>query len=102
MILVRTVFQAKWGMAAQLAKDLAESTRQTSEESDMKGRVRVLTDLSGPFHTVVLEVEMPSLAEWEQRRASMFTSPEFQKEDARTSAMIESGRMEYYTIEAEF
>ena len=31
-------------------------------------RVRILTDLSGPFDTVVQEIEVESLAEWERLR----------------------------------
>ena len=63
------------------------------------GRARVLTDLSGPFHTVVQEIEVPSIAEWEQRRSEIFADPEFQKGQARLEGLIESGRAEFYTIE---
>lgn len=102
MILVRTVFQAKWGKAAELAKAMAESMGSMAENAEARGRSRVLTDLSGPFHTVVLEVVMPSLAEWEQTRAAMFASPDFQQESTSTEDMIVSGYQEYYTVEAEF
>ena len=62
---------------------------------------RVLTDLSGPFDTVVLEVETDSLATWERARREMFASPEFQADFARGAELMVSGRNELYTIEAQ-
>jgi hypothetical protein len=61
----------------------------------------VLTDLSGSFDTVVLEVESESLAEWEQVRARLFQAQSFRESMARTQGMIVSGRNELFTIEAE-
>lgn len=61
---------------------------------------RILTDLSGPFHTVVQEIEVPSLGEWEKSRVQAFADPEFQKRTARIEGLCESGRAEFYTIEA--
>ncbi len=63
--------------------------------------MRVLTDLSGPFDTVVQEFEVESLAEWERRRAQMFSSPEFEQAmDGVEENPFVSGRAEFYTIEA--
>ena len=36
----------------------------------------VLTDLTGPFNTLVLEVEVESLAQWEKDRREMFADPQ--------------------------
>jgi hypothetical protein len=65
------------------------------------GRVRILTDLSGPFNTVVEEIEVASLADWERQRAALFADPEFQQSQAVSDLPFESGRMEFYTIEAD-
>lgn len=62
---------------------------------------RVLTDLSGPFDTVVLEVEAESLAAHEQARAELFASPEFQASMGRTAPLMAGGRNEFYTLEAQ-
>jgi hypothetical protein len=67
-----------------------------------RARARVLTDLSGPFNTVVQEVEVESLAEWEQIRGRLFTDPEFQEFQASMDLPYESGRTEFYTIERVF
>jgi hypothetical protein len=95
MILVRTVFQAKFGKANELVASLKDARQQFEEPVQQ----RILTDLSGPFDTVVLEIEVESLAEWERRRVELFTSPQFRAVSARMYALIESGRNEYYTIE---
>lgn len=101
MILLRIVFQAKWGQAQEVVNGIMESTEMVRRITGSTARVRVLTDLSGPFNTVVQEVELESLAEWEQLRTVMFADPEFQQQQANTAAFYESGRLEYYTIEGE-
>ncbi len=99
MILVRNIFQARWGQAAQLAQMMTES--MSSASGPRPGKWRVLTDLSGPFHTVVMELEVPSLAEWERARAEMFRRPESQATFQKSAGLIEGGRLELYTIEGE-
>ena len=61
----------------------------------------MLTDLSGPFDTVVLELEVASLADWERIRAELFARPELAEMMASTASSIASGRNELYTIEAQ-
>ena len=103
MIVVRNVFQAKVGRAGELARAMAESMRGARETLGAEGGPsawRVLTDLSGPFDTVVLEVEGESLAGWERARSEMFASPEFQENFTRTAELMVSGRSELYTLEA--
>ena len=64
--------------------------------------VRILTDRSGPYDTVVLEVTVDSLATWEKVRTIMFSSPEFAQAQEITPTMsYRSGQTEFYTIEAE-
>ena len=104
MILVRTVFQAKVGRAAEVAQGMAEGLRGGGEALGIESRVRawrVLTDLSGPFDTVVLEVEVDSLAAWEQQRKELFASPVWQAGFAGTAELVVSGRNELYTLEAQ-
>ncbi len=73
MILVRTVFQAAPGKAAEVVTELTEGNRRLDaiirHRLEAPRRWRLLTDLSGPFDTVVLEVEAENLAEWEQVRS---------------------------------
>lgn len=103
MILVRTIFQAKFGQGGELARQMAAGMEQPAMQPPAgSGRWRILTDLtSGPFDTVVLEGEWESLAAWEQARRQMFADPAFQESMAGTAELIASGRAELYTIEAE-
>ena len=95
MILVRDVFQAKFGKGGELVALFQEARRQGLS---MYGE-RILTDASGPFYTVVLETTTESLAEWEQRIAEIFARPEFGAWFARMIPHVESGRREFYNIE---
>jgi hypothetical protein len=102
MILVRNVFQAKFGKGGELAKLMAEGMRAEGGGGGGGGRWRVLTDLtSGPFDTVVLEGESESLAAWEELRRRMFADPSFGESMSRTAELIQSGHAEIYTIEAQ-
>ena len=102
MIIVRTVLQAKFGKAGELAKEFSSLGSALPAELGLPSRRwRLLTDLSGSFDTVVQEVESESLAEWEQNRAKVFQSPSFREMFGRTQALIVSGRNELWTIEAE-
>ena len=103
MMLVRTVFQATFGQGGELARQMAAGMNEaTTRPPAGAGRWRILTDLSsGPFDTVVLEGEWESLAAWEQARQQMFADASAQESMRRTAALIQSGRSELYTIEAQ-
>lgn len=102
MIMSRTVFQAKWGKADELVAGLAESMRQGGGFDAKEHKAKLLTDLGGEFHTVVIEAQYESLAEYEQFRARLFASPDFQANANRGDGLMVSGRQEFYTVEAEF
>lgn len=99
MILVRNVFRVKWGMIGEVADAFKASMPQGVAR--FGGHARILTDLSGPYNTLVLEMEVESLAQWEQNRSAMFADPSMQASMARTAQLIESGWCEFYTIEAQ-
>lgn len=95
MILVRDVFQAKYGKG----DELVALFKEIGGEWGPGFYGRVLTDLSGTFFTVVAEMEVESLAEWERRRAELFALPEFGEWFARMAPLVESGGREFYNIE---
>ena len=102
MIVVRSVFQAKFGQGGHLAAAAAEGmealTRVFGKESP---RWRILTDLSGPYDTVTMEAEVDSLKEWEETRARMFEMPEFADSMGAMYELVVTGRQEYLNIEAQ-
>jgi hypothetical protein len=102
MILVRLVCQAKFGQASEVVAGFKQSGEIVRTVVGPQVRTRLLTDLSGPFDTVIQEIEVESLAEWERLRVVIFSNPEVQEAEAGLDHLIESGRTEYYTIEAEW
>lgn len=94
MIIVRDIFQAKYGKGS----DLAAHFKETKEWS-IPYAPRVLTDMSGPFFTVVTETEFESLAAFEQESGAIFSTPEFGDWFGRMIPLVESGRREFYNIE---
>jgi hypothetical protein len=102
MVLVRMVIQAQTGQAGEMAKIFKENLGMMKKMWGQDLSMRILTDLSGPFDTLVVETTVDSLATWEKIRANMFASSEFaQAMENNPSMTYRSGRTEFYTIEAE-
>jgi hypothetical protein len=102
MIIVRIVCQAKFGKAREVVAGFKQSAEIVRTLAGPNVCGRLLTDLSGSFDTVVQELEVESLAEWERLRAIIFSHPEVQETEASLPQAIVSGQTEYYTIEAEW
>jgi hypothetical protein len=102
MIVVRYVFQAKWGKAGQVVEQFKQGEEKMRELAGENIRFRILTDLSGPFDTVVQEIEVENFAAWEEFRARMFADPEFASMQSEEIFPFISGRAEFYTLEATF
>ncbi len=92
------VFQAKFGRAGEVASEMIKG-QEMARQVVGDHRARILTDLSGQFDTIVQELEVESLAEWERVRAKMFSDPRFREMTAGGRDLIEGGRTEFYTIE---
>lgn len=101
MIVVRTLLHAKFGQGGELARRFAEGNRRIMEELGISRGMRIMTDLSGRFDTVAMEIEAESLAEWEQVRTRLFATKAFQDVAATTYGMVESGSTEFWTVEAD-
>jgi hypothetical protein len=63
------------------------------------GGTRLLTDLSGPFDTVVAEAVIASNDAYNRQLQEGFADPEAGQLFGRVAQLIESGRREYFTIE---
>lgn len=98
MIMARTVIQTKWGKASEVVNGMKEMMK-SGPMPEGGHKVTLMTDLSGEFHTVVMEAQFDSLAAWEKFRATMFTG---EGQDNSQDEMMVSGRQEFWTIEAEF
>jgi hypothetical protein len=101
MVLARAIFQAKFGKANELVAAFKEMNTGMTAAQMESVQPRILTDISGPFDTVVVETTHESLAALEQFRAAMFAAmDENSGEDSPADGLIVSGRNEYYTIES--
>ncbi len=102
MILVRQVFQTQVGRSQEVAAMIMQGVAEFSRTAGPHVHGRVLTDLSGPFGTVVLELEVESLAEWERLRAAMSADPKGQQGSSSATPAFTGGYQEFYTIEGTF
>ena len=94
MILVRVTFQVQFGKAGELVEMMKQQPPQ-----DLSGRI--LTDLSGPFDTVVIETVVESIDDYFRRLREMFANTEMNESMRSVGELIASGHREFYTIEAE-
>lgn len=96
MILLRITFHAKFGKAGEVVALMKQGRQAAAAQGQT---FRIMTDLTGRFDTVVLEMEAESMAEHERRRAAMFSNPQFQQSQSRMAELIDWGASEFYTIE---
>jgi hypothetical protein len=91
MYVIRETFTAKPGMASKLAKMFSEMSKE------MPGpKSRVLTDFVGPYNTVVWEVEVKEISEFEKMMKEYAAKPEIEKKMAGYTEMYMSGKREIY------
>ena len=98
MIVVRDVFQARYGKGDELVALMKEMMQASPPGSGPA--MRILTDRSGPFFTVVTETQVESMGEWERMMAESFGDARFEGLFARMVPLVESGRREFYHVEA--
>ena len=98
MIVVRDVFQLHFGQArAAIAalKDLSVV------ESAAGYRVtRLLSDVTGPYYTLVSESEFGSLSELEAALAAMGSDDRWRESYSRFAALVREGRREVFRVVA--
>ncbi len=93
MIIVRETFTAKPGCASKLAAQLKGAL-----EAAMPGRARVLTDLIGPFNTVVLETAAGSVGEFETELARVMADEALRVKMQGYTDLYLTGRREVYRV----
>jgi hypothetical protein len=98
MLVARQVFQARYGRGDELVALFREFNTRAHEEGAGAPRFRILTDASGRFFTVVTEVEVESLADWEGRFSASMNRPWVGEWFGRMMPLVESGSREFYTL----
>jgi hypothetical protein len=97
MILVRDIFQLKFGRAKE-AIELLKQNMGNIQNQKGRGPDRLLTDLTGQFYTLVMETTFDDMADYEQSLHKVFESSDWQKGYKKFAELIESGRREIFTI----
>lgn len=97
MIVIRNVFQLKFGKARE-AVALIKEGAAIQKKAGGNFSQRILTDLTGPFYTVVLELTVPSLAAFETEAPRYMADKDFQANYQKLVPLVESGHREIFTV----
>ncbi len=96
MIVVRNVFQLKFGKSREALEIWKEGLGLLKKAGAEKSRV--LTDSVAPFYTLVLESTYPSLADFENFHKNATSNAEWKKWYEKFVPLVESGRREIFNI----
>jgi hypothetical protein len=99
MIVIRNVFQLKFGKAREAIALMREA--RAIEKRVMAGleySSRMLTDVTGPFYSLVLELTVPILATFDSNAPRLFGEKEFQENSKKMAPLVESGQREVFSI----
>jgi hypothetical protein len=96
MIIVRDVFQLKFGKARDVKTLMQESKKLMGEERTKKSRV--LFDLVGPSYTMVLEFSYSSLSDFEKELSQEMGKPEWRDWYQKFIPLIEKSYREIFTV----
>jgi hypothetical protein len=97
MIVVRNTFRLKFGKAreelAVMKEGLAIQKRAGVDVSQ-----RLLTDVTGTFYTLTLELTLPNLAALETMMPKVMGDKDWQANYQKLTPLVESGHREILTI----
>ena len=96
MIVVRNVFQLKFGKA----KDAIELAKESIELMKKHGQPvpNFMTDLTGEFYTLVMEAKYDDLTLYEKSSREAMGTKEFEQWYGKFVPLVESGRREIYNV----
>jgi hypothetical protein len=97
MILVRTVFRLKFGKARE-AVALMKEAIEIGKQAGADVPTRILTDVVGPFYTLVLEQTFPNIGAIDQQMPAVMRTPKWQEHYQKVIPLVESGYREIFTI----
>jgi hypothetical protein len=104
MVVIRNVFQLKFGKAREavgIVKEGLAIQKRIATTAGVDFRTRLLTDVTGPFYTLVLELMVPSMTVFEQNAAAFMGNAEWQANYQKLQPLVDSGYREIFTVVAE-
>lgn len=97
MVVIRNVFQLKFGKAKD-ALTLIKEGAAIQKRAGADYSQRILTDVTGPFYTIVLELTVPDLGTYEREAPRVMADTDFQANYQKLVPLVESGHREIFTI----
>jgi hypothetical protein len=97
MVIVRNVFRLKFGKAREAAAVMKEAIA-IQKRLGVEAGQRLLTDMTGPFYTLILELTLPSLAAAETTLSKVMADKEFHANYERFVPLVESGYREILNV----
>jgi hypothetical protein len=98
MIVIRNVFRLKFGKAKDAVALFKESLAIQQRAGLGAGfQARLLTDVTGPFYTVVMEITAPNLTAFEAAAPKLMGDKDWQANYQKVSAFVESGYREIFS-----
>jgi hypothetical protein len=96
MIVVRNVFQLKFGMA----KDAKALVKENQDLMKKYGQTtsRFMTDLTGEFYTLVMETSYENLTAFENSSKDVMGVKEFGQWYSKFVPLVKSGQREIFNI----
>jgi hypothetical protein len=95
MIVIRNCFLAKPGQASKLAKMLKEAAAVAK-----MGNVRILTDMTGDFNRVVMEIEAENIGQFETNMKEYSTNQAMRDKMAGYTDLWATGHREIMQVMA--
>jgi hypothetical protein len=99
MVVIRNVFQLKFGKAREAVALMKEGLAiQKRALAGVDFSTRVLTDVTGPFYTLVLELTVPNLGTFESYAPRLFGDKDWQANYQKMMPLVKSGTREVFSI----
>src|SRR5262245_34035178 len=99
MIVIRNVFRLKFGKAKEAVALFKEADAiQKRVGAGKEFQSRLLTDVTGQFYTVVLEITAPSMSAFEAGAPQLMGDKDWQANYQKISALVESGSREIFSV----
>ena len=99
MIVIRNVFHLKFGKIREALPIVKEGIAiQNRALAGKNFSSRILTDVTGPFYTLVLELTIPNLSSFESEAPRFMADKEWQTNYQKLTPLVESGYREIFTV----
>jgi len=102
MIIERNEFRLKFGKAKEAIAIWKEMLEEGKQMGDKMPTMRLLSDISGPAYTIVMELFLKSISDVGPKTYIWMTTPKYQELYQKFIPLCESAERTYFRIEAEY